>query len=195
MSTIGIINGSTRPGRRSHLIADWVATVAAHERPEVDFEVVDLADFALPLLDEDRPAIFGQYSNDHTRRWAEAIARLDGFVFVTPEYNHSIPGALKNALDFLYAEWNDKAAGVVSYGMHGGTRAAEHLRLILAELRVATVRTQLTLSLFDEFTQPSPTEPVTFTPGARQRQTLVALIDDVTSWSGALRQVREALPA
>ncbi|NUR87370.1 MAG: NAD(P)H-dependent oxidoreductase [Nonomuraea sp.] len=190
MTRIGIIVGSTRPGRRGRAVADWVATVAAQERPEVDVEVVDLADFALPLLDEEQPAIFGQYGNAHTLRWAEAVARYDGFVFVTPEYNHSVPAALKNALDFVYAEWNHKAAGFVGYGLYGGVRAVEHLRLVLAELRVATVRTQVGLSLHDDFAVPDA-----FTPGPRQRETLVTLLDDVVAWARALRTVREGVPA
>jgi NAD(P)H-dependent FMN reductase len=191
MTKIGIIVGSTRPGRRGRTVAEWVASVAARQRPADEFDIVDLADVALPLLDETQPALFGQYGQEHTARWAEVIARYDGFVFVTPEYNHSIPGALKNALDFLYAEWNNKAAGVVSYGLHGGARAAEHLRLILSELRVATVRTQVVLSLFNDFTLPAPTERGTFTPGPHQHKSLTDLLDEVIIWSQALRQVRE----
>ncbi|NUW38832.1 NADPH-dependent FMN reductase [Nonomuraea rhodomycinica] len=191
MTRIGIVVGSTRPGRRGRAVAEWVASVAAQEQPEADFEIVDLADFALPLLDEEQPALFGRYGNAHTVRFAEAVSRYDGFVFVTPEYNHSIPGALKNALDFVYAEWNNKAAGFVGYGLHGATRAVEHLRLILAELRVATVRTQVALSLHHDFTFSAPTEPGAFTPGAHQHQTLSTLLADVVVWSRALQPVRE----
>jgi NAD(P)H-dependent FMN reductase len=177
------------------MVVEWVASVAAQEHPAHEFEIVDLADFSLPLLDEPDPALFGRYGKEHTVCWAEAVARCDGFVFVTPEYNHSISGALKNALDFLYAEWNNKADGIVSYGLHGGTRAAEHLRLILAELRVATVRTQVVLSLFDDFTRQVPTEPGAFAPGAHQAKTLAELLDDVIIWSQALRPVRERVQA
>jgi NAD(P)H-dependent FMN reductase len=190
MTTIAIIIGSTRPGRRGHTVADWVASVGAQERPAADFEIIDLADFELPLLDEERPAMSGQYNNAHTIRWAEVIARYDGFVFVTPEYNHSIPGALKNALDYVYAEWNHKAAGFVGYGIHGATRAVEHLRLILAELKVATVRPQVALSLHHDFTSSGE-----FTPGPHQHQTLTALLDDVVAWSRALQPIREGVPA
>ena len=195
MTRIAIIIGSTRPGRRGRAVAEWVAAVSAQEQPTVDFEIVDLADFELPLLDEEQPALFGRYGHAHTRRWAEAIAGYDGFVFVTPEYNHSIPGALKNALDFIYAEWNNKAAGFVGYGLHGGARAVEHLRLILAELKVATVRTQVGLSLHDDFTLTVPTEPGAFTPGAHQHRALSGLLDDVVVWSRALQPVREGVPA
>ncbi|MFI0900775.1 NADPH-dependent FMN reductase [Streptomyces sp. NPDC020983] len=197
MTRIGIVVGTTRPGRRGHAVAAWIAAAAARRHPDADFEIVDLADFGLPLLDEELPAMAGRYAHPHTRRWADAIARLDSFVFVTPEYNHSVPGALKNALDFLYAEWNDKAAGVVSYGVHGGTRAAEHLRLILSELRVATVRSQVALSLRDDFTAPAAEGPATtaVAPDPHTHGPLGALLDDVLSWSRALEPVREGVPA
>src|SRR6185503_3412075 len=101
--------------------------------------------------DEPVPPSMGQYSQPHTHAWAQKIESFDGFVFVTPEYNHSTSGALKNAIDFLYAEWNNKAAGFVSYGSVGGARAAEHLRLVMGELQVADVRAQVALSLYTDF--------------------------------------------
>ena len=115
------------------------------------FELVDLLDYALPHLDEAIPASRGQYENAHTRAWADKIASFDGFVFVTPEYNHSTSGALKNAIDFIYGEWNDKAAGLVSYGVHGGVRAAEHLRLVLGEVQIADVRQQVSFAFATDF--------------------------------------------
>ena len=114
-------------------------------------EIVDIADFDLPLLDEAYPPSMGQYAQPHTKAWAATIAAFDAFVFVTPEYNHSMSGALKNAIDFLFREWNDKAAGFVSYGSVGGARAVEQLRLVMGELKVADVRAQCALSLFTDF--------------------------------------------
>ena len=105
-------------------------------RTDAHYELVDIKDYDLPLLDEPIPASQGKYSQPHTKRWAEKVASLDAFVFVTPEYNHSTSGALKNAIDFLYAEWNNKAAGFVSYGSVGGARAVEGLRLIMAEIQM-----------------------------------------------------------
>ena len=110
---------------------------------------MDIKDFNLPLLDEPVPPSQGKYSKEHTKKWAAKIASFDGYVFVTPEYNHGISGRLKNAIDFLYAEWNNKAAGFVGYGSAGGARAVEHLRLVMAEVQVATVRNQVALSLRD----------------------------------------------
>jgi len=196
MARIAIIVGSTRPRRRAAMVTDWVSEVAhrhvAESGDTATFEVVDLADYDLPVLDEELPGIFGQYAHPHTRRWADTIASFDGFVFVTPEYNHSVPAALKNALDYLFAEWNDKAAGFVGYGLQGGTRAVEHLRLVMAELQVADVRTQVALSLFADFELDDPTEPGVCTPGDHQEPTLRRMLDEVLTWSRALQPVRSA---
>jgi NAD(P)H-dependent FMN reductase len=108
-------------------------------------------DFDLPLLDELVSPIMGQDNKPHTKVGAAKIGSFDGYVFVTPEYNHGISGALKNAIDFLFREWNDKAAGVVSYGGAGGARAVEQLRLVMAEVQIATVHHQVLLSMFTDF--------------------------------------------
>jgi NAD(P)H-dependent FMN reductase len=131
MLKIGIILGSTRPGRNGEAVAKWVYEIA-QKRTDAEFELVDIKDFNLPLLDEPVPPSMGQYSKPHTKAWAAKIGSFDGYVFVTPEYNHGISGALKNAIDFLFGEWNNKAAGFVSYGGAGGARAVEQLRLVLA---------------------------------------------------------------
>ena len=130
MLKVGIITGSTRPNRKSLDVAKWVLE-AARKRSDAEYELVDIKDFELPLLDEPIPPSMGKYQQPHTKRWAAKIASLDAFVFVSPEYNHGIPGALKNAIDFLFAEWNHKAAGFVSYGGAGGARAVEQLRLVV----------------------------------------------------------------
>lgn len=184
---IAVVVGSTRPGRRADAVAEWVQRLAA-KREDAVFEVLDIADFALPLLDEPLPAMSGRYSQPHTRRWAEAVAGYDGFVFVVPEYNHSVPGALKNAIDFLYGEWVDKAAGFVSYGASAaGVRAIEQLRLILSELQIATVRDQVALSLRTDFT-----DRTAFTPDEHQEHALGRMLDQVVRWSTALRPLRAA---
>jgi NAD(P)H-dependent FMN reductase len=189
MTKLAVITGSTRPGRRATQVAEWVRNRAtAHLGHAVD--VVDLADLALPLLDEPTPAAIGNYRHPHTKRWAGIVGSFDGFVFVTPEYNHSMPAALKNAVDFLFAEWNDKAAGFVSYGINGGTRAVEHLRLTLAEVKVACVRTQVSLGLFTDFDIPDMAEPGTFTPAEHHDGILARMLGEVVEWSAALRPLR-----
>jgi NAD(P)H-dependent FMN reductase len=185
MTKIGIVLGSTRPGRNGEQVAKWVLDIASR-RTDAQFELVDLADYPLPHLDEAIPPSLGQYQNEHTKQWAEKIASFDGFVFVTPEYNHSTSGVLKNAIDYLYKEWNNKAVGFVSYGSAGGTRAAEHLRLIAGELQMADVRQQVALSLVTEFENYS-----VFKPGEHQLPLLDTLLDQVVAWSEALAPLRE----
>lgn len=185
MTRIAVILGSTRPGRRGETVAHWVMD-HARRRSDAEFELVDLADYPLPHLDEPLPPSMGQYQNAHTQDWAATIGRFDGFIFVTPEYNHSTSGVLKNAIDFLYAEWNNKAMGIVSYGAAGGTRAAEHLRLIGGELRLADVRTNVALSLFTDFENFTELKPSAF-----QVQALDALFGEVIAWSEALAPLRQ----
>lgn len=185
MLKIGIIIGSTRPGRNAEQVAKWVYDLAS-KRKDAEYELVDLKDFNLPLLDEPYPASFGQYMNEHTKAFAEKIKSLDAFIFVNGEYNHSVPGALKNALDYVYAEWNNKAAGFVSYGSAGGARAVEHLRLIMGELQVADVRTQVLLSLFTDFENFS-----VFKPAALHETNLNTMLDQLISWGTALKTIRK----
>lgn len=184
MPKLAIIIGSTRPTRVGESVANWVHQLAKPRR-DADVELLDIRDFDLPLLDEPIPPSQGEYTKDHTKRWAATIAGFDGFVFVTPEYNHGICGALKNAIDFLYAEWNDKAAGFVGYGSAGGVRAVESLRLVMAELQVATVRAQVMLSLQDDFE-----DYRAFRPRPHQEQALGTVFDQVIRWSTALRTLR-----
>src|SRR3979490_451522 len=171
MFEIAIIIGSTRPGRNGEAVAKWVYEIA-QKRSDAEFELVDIKDFNLPLLDEPIPPIMGQYSKPHTKTWAARIGSFDGYVFVTPEYNHGISGALKNAIDFLFGEWNNKAAGFVSYGGAGGARAVEQLRLVLAEVQIATAINLVLLSMFTDFENFS-----VFKPGPQQKTSVNAMLD------------------
>ncbi len=184
MPRVAIITGSTRPGRHNEAVSRWVYGLAK-ERKDAEFELVDIADYRLPLLDEPMPPSLGQYSRQHTKTWAEKIGPFDAYVFVTPEYNHSTSGALKNAIDYLYREWNNKAAGFVSYGGAGGARAVEHLRLIMADLMVATVRAQVMLSLFTDFEKFTA-----FKPHPQHKQEVHTMLDQLIAWGGALKTVR-----
>jgi NAD(P)H-dependent FMN reductase len=184
MLKMAIVIGSTRPGRVGEAVARWVYELAK-KRADAEFELVDIEDFKLPLLDEPVPPSQGKYSKPHTKAWAAKIGSFDGYVFVTPEYNHGTSGALKNAIDFLYAEWNNKAAGFVGYGSAGGVRAVEHLRLVMAEVQVATVRNQVMLSLFTDFENFT-----TFKPDTRHEKSLNSMLDQLVAWGGALRTLR-----
>lgn len=175
---IGIILGSTRQGRVSPQVGEWVKGIA-DQRGDADYEIVDIADYNLPFLgttDGTEPGIAA---------WNEKLTSLDGFVFVVQEYNHSITGALKNAIDFAREAWYNKAAGIVSYGSTGGARAAEHLRGILGEVKVADVRTHPTLSLFTDFENGS-----VFKPQDLHQTNMTAMLDEVIAWSGALKTLR-----
>jgi len=189
VTRIGIMLGSTRPNRNGEQVAKWVYDIASR-RSDAEYELVDLRDCPLPHLDEPLPPSLGQYQNEHTKAWAGKIASFDGFVIVTPEYNHSTSGVLKNAIDYLYAEWNNKAVGFVSYGGVGGARAAEHLRLVAGELQMADVRQQVALSLLTEFENFS-----VFKPGDYNRAALDTLLDQVVAWSAALAPLRQPAAA
>jgi NAD(P)H-dependent FMN reductase len=184
---IGIIIGSTRPGRVGDQVAAWVQEHAAR-LGEAEYEIVDLAEVGLPLLDEAIPASAGRYEHDHTRAWAEKIVGFDGFVFVTSEYNHAPSPSLLNAISFIYREWNDKAAAIVSYGaLSSGVRAADMLPSTLGVLQIADVRTQLAFSFFHDFENFS-----VFTPGEQHLASLQALVDQLESWATAMQGVRAA---
>ncbi|NDL60487.1 NADPH-dependent FMN reductase [Phytoactinopolyspora mesophila] len=189
MTRIAIVVGSTRPGRYAEVVAQWVHAHAS-KRDDAEFTVLDIADFGLPLLDEPVPPMAGEYRQPHTQAWAATIASFDGFVFVTPEYNNSVSGALKNALDYLYAEWNDKAAGFVGYGAQGGVRAVQQLRVILGELRMADVRATVALSLDDDVD-----EHGRFAPRVHHEDALTETLDQLIAWAVALRALRVSHPA
>lgn len=184
MLKIAIILGSTKPGRNGEAVAKWVYELTK-ERTDAQYELVDVADYNLPLYDEPYPAMMQQYTKDHTKRWSEKIKEFDGYVFVTAEYNHSIPGALKNAIDYLNIEWKNKAVGFVSYGSAGGARAVEHLRLVAAELFMADVRAQVMLSLFTDFINMSE-----FKPDPRHEAEVEELLNQVVAWSTAMKTLR-----
>ena len=185
MSKIAIITGSTRPGRINRGVADWVLELA-QQRGDAEYELVDIADYDLPLYDEPLPAGYQQYTKDHTKAWSAKIAEFDGYVFVTGEYNHSVTPALANAISFLNAEWNNKAAGIVGYGSAMGVRAIEHLRGILSELQVAHVQKTGMFSLFTDFENFS-----TFKPTELQAESVPPMLDQLIVWTKAMESVRE----
>lgn len=184
MTRIAVIAGSTRPHRLARTVADWVHQHTG-DRTDAQFDLVDITDQNLPLLDEPMPPATGQYSKEHTQAWAEKIASYDGYVFVTPEYNHSVPAALKNAVDYLYAEWNNKSIGFVSYGSAGGTRSVEAWRLIAAELQMADVRAQVFLPFGSDFD-----EDFAFAPTEGATRDLQTVFDQVVAWAEALKPLR-----
>jgi NAD(P)H-dependent FMN reductase len=189
MPTIKVIVGSTRPGRFGIQPAEWIMDLAK-SHTEARFELVDLAEVNLPLLDEPVPAIHGKYENDHTKAWSKIIDEADGFVIVTPEYNHSVPAALKNAIDYLAQEWRYKPVTFVSYGTEaGGTRAVEHFRAGLANLSMFDLRDHVTIPNF--WLQQD--ESGKFTPNEYQQTEAQKMLESIVFWTGHLKPAREAL--
>ena len=178
---IGIVQGSVREGRNGDAVAKWMMDFATN-RDDATYEIVDLANYNLPLLGS---AFLQPDAGEHIKAWSKKMASFDGYIFITPEYNHAIGGALKNAMDYLNPELNNKAAGFVGYGSLGGTRAHENLRLILAELQVASVRTAVTFSLMSDFENMSVFKPADYHAGNAN-----TMLDQVLSWSRALKTER-----
>ncbi|MFJ7933924.1 NADPH-dependent FMN reductase [Sporosarcina sp. NPDC096371] len=178
---IGIVQGSVREGRNGDAVAKWMIDFA-EKRNDAKYEIVDLANYNLPFLGS---AYAQPDAAEQIKAWSEKMASFDGYIFITPEYNHAIGGALKNALDFLNPELNNKAAGFVGYGSLGGTRAHENLRLILGELQVADVRTAVTFSLMSDFENMSVFKPADYHAGNAN-----TMLDQVLSWSRALKTER-----
>ena len=165
-------------------MAKWVYEIA-QKRSDAEFELVDIKDFDLPLLDEPVSPSMGQYTHEHTKTWSAKIASFDAFVFVTPEYNHGTSVHSRTPSIFCSGEWNDKAAGFVGYGGAGGVRAVEHLRLVMAEVQIATVRNQVFLSIFTDFENYS-----IFKPAAQHEKSVnYSMLDQVIAWG---RRVEDA---
>ncbi len=170
----GIILGSTREGRVSPQVGEYIKEIAS-TREGHEFEIVDVKEFNLPFMGtgEANPA------------WNAKIAELDGYVFIAQEYNHGMSASMKNALDSARDEWFNKAAGIVSYGSAGGVRAAEQIRLVLAEQKVAGVRTNPAFNLFTDFENFSE-----FKPGEHMAAGVNDMLDELISWSEAFKTIR-----
>lgn len=185
MLKIGIIIGSTREGRVSTQVAEWVKTFT-EGNTEAEFEIVDIKDYNFEEFNAMPPGMVNkQYEDENVRRWSQKIDELDGYIFVTPEYNKNISPSLKNAIDHLGPEWANKPAGSVSYGSTLGVAATFALRQTLSNLGVAIVQSFGALSLFTDFE--NMTE---FKPGAHHNDSIQLTIDQVVSWAKALKTIR-----
>ncbi|WP_102029215.1 NADPH-dependent FMN reductase [Salirhabdus sp. Marseille-P4669] len=182
---IGIVIGSVREGRNGEVVAKWVYDFATKRNDRVEYEIVDLKEYPLALLGANVADNEKHKAEMAAKDWSDKIASFDGYIFITPEYNHAIGGALKNALDYLNPEVNNKVAGLVGYGSLGGARAHENMRLILGELQVADVRTAVTFSLMTDFENMS-----TFTPADYHADNANQMLDQVIAWARAFKQIR-----
>lgn len=186
MLKIGVILGSTRKGRNGEAVAKWIYQFAEKRRDGITYEWVDLADYDLPFLGSELSGDRQLAADSAIRAWSQRMSELDGYIFVTPEYNHATSGVLKNALDYVNSEVNNKACGFVGYGGLGGARAIENLRLIVGELQIADVRTAVTFSLMTDF------EHMTlFRPADYHEMNANEMLDQLINWSTALKSMRE----
>ena len=191
MPKLMIIVASTRPGRAGKPIADWF-TERAREHGGFDVEVADLAEVALPLLDEPEHPRLGRYRHQHTREWSAAVAGADAFVLVTPEYNHGYPAALKNALDYLHHEWQQKPVGFVTYGgVAAGTRAMQQLKQVVGALRMLAVTDAVNIPFFRQFMgEDGRVHANDVMDGAA-----ATMLDELVRTEAALRPLREKVAA
>lgn len=189
MVNIRIITGSTRPGRFNIQPARWITGIA-QKRNDMRVELLDLLEINLPFLDEPVSASQNKYSKEHTKQWSAKIAAADGFVFVTPEYNHSYSPALKNALDYLYHEWSYKPVAFVSYGaLAGGSRAVEHLRGVAAEFKMYDLREQVMLPNYWENLDDKGEYNFT----ERHTKSAAAMLDALAFWAEVMKDARKKL--
>jgi NAD(P)H-dependent FMN reductase len=189
MTTIKILTGSVRPGRFNIQPANWIFELAK-KRKDIAVELVDLEKVNLPFMNEPMPPMMNQYSLEHTKKWSKTIAEADGFIFVTPEYNHSYSPVLKNAIDYLFYEWNYKPATYISYGSAaGGARAVEHLRGLAGEIKMYDLREQVVISNYwenmDENGQYKFTE--------QQEKLATDMLDTLIFWSAEMKKNRKLL--
>ena len=184
---IGVVLGSTRAGRFADKPAEWLLGIAK-KRANATFEPVDLRDYPMPFFDEPKSPMREPPRNEIARKWAQKVGELDAFIFVTPEYNRSIPAVLKNALDYVYAEFNRKPAAFVAYGNAGGARAVEQLRLMLVELQVAPLRNAVHVGRIEFMGM--LLNGKTFGDFPHLEQAAEAMLDDLTWWGQTLRTGR-----
>lgn len=190
MYNLKIIIASTRPARKGPAVASWIHRLAA-AHSAFSTELLDLAALNLPLMDEPEHPRLQKYQHEHTRNWSRMIDVADAFIFVTPEYNHSYPAPLKNALDFLFKEWAYKPVGLVSYGgIAAGTRAAQALKPVLNALKLIPLTEAVTIPFFtkliDDTGQFNATEEL--------EKSAAGMLNALEKWAEALSVLRTANP-
>lgn len=190
MYNLKIINATVRAGRKGPLVMDWIAELA-RQQSSFHTEVLDLARIALPLMDEPNHPAMQQYTHEHTKRWSEKIKEADAFIFVTAEYDFGYPAPLRNALEYLFAEWGYKAAGIVSYGgVSAGTRAANALKADLATFKVVPLSEMVNIPFFNQFIN----EEGTFMPNDTSHKAAEKLFKELLRWTKGLKAIREDQP-
>lgn len=188
MLKIQVILGSIRPGRAGEKVFNWAKSqLQQNSTSDVEYEFVDLKDWNLPIELEAKSPSMHQYEGEETKRWAEKISEGDGYIIITPEYNHGYPAALKNALDHIYAEWNNKPIAFISYGGAGGVRAVEQLRLVAIELQMAPIRAAVYIpTVWEAFDEQGNLKEI-----EKYNKQLTGLVQQLLWWATALKTARE----
>ncbi len=191
MLTLQIIIASTRPSRQGPLVAEWFLK-QAQQAPLFNTELVDLAEVNLPLLDEAQQPRLGMYEHEHTQAWSAIVQRADAFVIVTPEYDHSTPAALSNALQYLVREWAYKPVGFVSYGgVSAGLRGVQMSKLLVTALNMMPIPPAVAIPFFTQYIG----QDGTFDPGEMQEKAATVMLAELAKWGGALKTLRESVGA
>jgi NAD(P)H-dependent FMN reductase len=186
MIQLKIIIASTRSGRKGPAVADWILKRAKLEK-KFKVELIDLAELNLPFLDEPEMAIEQKYKHAHTKKWSKTIVKSDAFIIVTPEYNNSYPAPIKNALDYLFTEWNYKPVGFVSYGgVAGGTRAVQALKIVLASLKMVAVKEAVNIPFFEKYLDVEGL----FVSNKEQDKSADVMFKELIKWASALDKMR-----
>lgn len=187
MYNLKIVSASTRPGRKGILIAEWVYGLSARSE-DFNVELLDLAEINLPFLDEPEHPSLRKYTKDHTKRWSGMMDEADSLIFVTPEYNFGYPASLKNALDFLFQEWNYKPVGFVSYGgLSGGTRSVQQLKQVVTAQKMMPVAESVNIPFFTQYI----TEDHRFVGEERLTKSVEIMLSELLKWTKALYPLRK----
>jgi NAD(P)H-dependent FMN reductase len=183
-----VVVASTRPGRTGYSVGQWFSTLAA-AHGGFDVRLVDLAEVTLPMFDEPNHPRLGQYVHQHTKDWSASVGAADAFVFVTPEYNHGMPAALKNALDYLHHEWRYKPVGFVSYGgVAAGTRAVQMTKPVVAALKMTPVSESVNIPFVQQFVD----DDGLLQPNEVMEASAKSMLDELLRYADALRPLRAA---
>ena len=185
MPRLLVLIASTRPVRAGEPVGDWFAS-RAREHGGFDVEVVDLKELGLPMMDEEKHPRFGEYANPHTIAWADTVDSSDAFVFVMPEYNHSFTAPLKNAIDYVFAEWGRKPVGFVSYGgVAAGTRAVQALKPVCLAVNLSPAAAAVNIPFVAKHI-----EEGLFTADEPLEKAASAMLDELIGLEAALRHLR-----
>lgn len=186
MQHLKIITSTTRPGHKGILVANWLIELVKKDE-RFNTELLDLAKINLPLMDEPNHPRLQQYTHEHTKAWSKTIDSADCFIIVLGEYNYSFPAPIKNAIDYLFKEWQNKPVGIVSYGgVSGGLRAAQMLKQVLTTLNMMPITEGVPLPFFSKFI----TDDGQFEPEEISEKSVQILLDSLYQWSEALQGMR-----